>query len=64
MTIQPIHTQADYKAALRVVSKLVDADPQLGTPDADHLEVLGALVQAYEAKHYPLELPNPVRETV
>ncbi len=60
MNIQPIHTQADYEAALKVVSKLVDADPPVGTPDADHLEVLGALVQAYEARHFPIELPDPI----
>ena len=27
MNIRPIHTKADYKAALKQVSALVDADP-------------------------------------
>lgn len=60
MEIRPIHTKADYKATLKVVSALVDADPKRGTPDADRLEVLGTLVEAYEAQHYPLELPDPI----
>ena len=60
MDIHPIHTKADYKAALKVVSALVDADPKRGTPDANHLEVLGTLIEAYEARHYPLELPDPI----
>ena len=60
MNIQPIHTKADYKAALQTVSALVDADPRRGTPEADKLEVLGALVQAFEAQNYPLELPDPI----
>jgi HTH-type transcriptional regulator / antitoxin HigA len=60
MNIRPIHTKADYKAALKRVSVLVDADPKRGTPEADQLEVLGTLVQAYEARHYPLELPDPI----
>lgn len=60
MDIRPIHTKADYKAALKMVSALVDADPKRGTPDGDHLEVLGALLVAYEAKHYPIELPDPI----
>ena len=60
MEIRPIHTKADYKAALKVVSALIDADPKLGTPDGDQLEVLGTLVEAYEAKHYPIELPDPI----
>ena len=60
MQIRPIHTKADYKAALKIVSTLVDADPAQGTPDGDRLEVLGTLVAAYEAKHYPIELPDPI----
>lgn len=47
----PIQNEADYRAALKVVSALVDADPKRGTPDADRLEVLGTLVEAYEAQH-------------
>ena len=31
-----------------------------GTPAGDRLDVLVTLVQAYEAKHYPLDLPDPV----
>jgi antitoxin component HigA of HigAB toxin-antitoxin module len=31
---------------------LIDIDPELGTGEADRLEVLGALVEAYETKHY------------
>ena len=43
MDIRPIYTKADYKAALKVVSALVDADPKRGSPEGDHLEVLGTL---------------------
>ena len=60
MDIRPIHTKADYQAALKLVSALVDADPKRGTPEADRLEVLGTLVEAYEAVHYPLALPDPI----
>jgi HTH-type transcriptional regulator / antitoxin HigA len=52
MNIHPIHTQAEYKTALKEVSTLVDIDPAVGTEQADRLELLGALVEAYEAKHY------------
>ena len=60
MDIRPIHTKADYQAALKVVSVLIDMDPKRGTPEGDQLEVLGTLVQAYETKHYPIELPDPI----
>lgn len=60
MDIRPIHTKADYKAALEVVSALVDTDPKRGTPEGDCLEILGTLLEAYEAQHYPIELPDPI----
>lgn len=60
MDIRPIHTDADYKAALRVVSAYFDNEPELGTPDGDRFEVLLTLVEAYEAKHFPVDLPDPV----
>lgn len=60
MEIRPIHTKAQYRVALKEVSALVDLDPKRGTPEADKLEVLGTLVQAYEAQHYSIDLPDPV----
>ena len=60
MEIRPIRTKSDYKAALKIVSALVDADPKRGTSDGDRLEVLGTLVEAYEAQHYPIALPDPI----
>ena len=51
MEIRPIHTDADYQAALKEVSALVDADPQPGTPEGDRLDILATLVEAYEARH-------------
>ena len=47
------------EAALKIVSNLVDTDPRRGTPEADQLEVLGTLLVAYEAKHFPVDLPDP-----
>ncbi|GAA4325091.1 DNA-binding protein [Pigmentiphaga soli] len=60
MEIRPIYTEADYRAALKEISRLMESDPALGTPDGDRLDVLATLVQAYEAKHYPIDLPDPV----
>lgn len=60
MDIQPIHTESDYKDALKIVSALVDLDPAPGSPDGDRLEILGLMVQAYEAKHFPVEPVDPI----
>jgi HTH-type transcriptional regulator / antitoxin HigA len=56
--IKPIRTAADHKAALRRINSLMDA--QANTPEADELEVLATLVELYEEKHFPMDLPTPV----
>ena len=56
--ITPIRTEADHKAALARMDALMDAEA--GTPEVDELSILADLVEAYEAKHFPIELPSPV----
>jgi HTH-type transcriptional regulator/antitoxin HigA len=58
MEIRPIKTEADYEVALQEIESLMIAEPH--TPEGDRLEVLVTLVEAYEAKHFPLDLPDPV----
>ena len=58
--IRPVRTDADCKAALKEISALMDADPDLGTPEGDRLDILATLVQAYEARHMPISAPDPV----
>ncbi|MFA7680033.1 MAG: transcriptional regulator [Pigmentiphaga sp.] len=60
MDIRPIRTEADYQAALKEISRLMESDPEIGTPDGDRLDVLATLVQAYEAKQFPIDLPDPI----
>lgn len=56
--ITPIRTEADHKATLARIDALMDAGAD--SPEADELSVLADLVEAYEAKHFPIELPTPV----
>ncbi|MPS29367.1 transcriptional regulator [Pigmentiphaga sp.] len=60
MEIRPIRSEADYKMALKDISRLMESDPEPGTPDGDRLDILATLVQAYEARHFPIDLPDPV----
>jgi HTH-type transcriptional regulator/antitoxin HigA len=60
MDIRPIHDEKAYKAALKEISKLMETDPELGTPEGDRLDIMAILVQAYEAQHYPIDLPDPI----
>lgn len=54
-----IHTDADYRALLAQVSALIDLDPAPDSPEGEELEALGTLVEAYEAKHYPIPPITP-----
>ena len=58
MDISPIKTQRDHRRALKEIEGLMTA--RRGTPQGDRLDVLVTLVEAWEAKHYPLDLPDPV----
>jgi HTH-type transcriptional regulator / antitoxin HigA len=56
--IKPIKTEADYDAVLAEIDTLMDADP--GTPEGDRLDILVTLGEAYEAKHWRIDPPDPI----
>jgi HTH-type transcriptional regulator/antitoxin HigA len=58
MDIRPIRTKADYRRTLQEIETLMDAASN--TAKGERLDVLAVLVEAYERKHYPLDLPDPV----
>src|SRR5262245_44463716 len=58
LKIRPIKTEADYDAALARAEALMDA--KAGTREADEFDVLTTLIEAYEDKHYPMDLPDPI----
>lgn len=60
MELRPLHTDEDYRTAMREVSAYFDREPEPDTPDGDRFEILLTLAQAYEAKHFPVNLPDSV----
>jgi HTH-type transcriptional regulator/antitoxin HigA len=58
--IKIVKTKEDYRAALALIEELVDRDPEVGSADADRLELLVALVKDYESKEFPEHLPDPI----
>ncbi|MCI0519630.1 MAG: transcriptional regulator [Chloroflexi bacterium] len=56
MDIKPVRSEADYRAALKEIEKLMDSQP--GTPQGDRMDVLVTLVEAYEARHFPIPEPD------
>jgi HTH-type transcriptional regulator/antitoxin HigA len=58
MEIKPIKNKRDYRCALKEIDGLMNA--KRNTPEGDRLDVLVTLVEAWEAKHYPIDLPDPI----
>jgi len=58
MPVKPIRTRADHARALAEIERLMGA--RRGSPRADRLEVLVALVSAYEGIHDVIDLPDPI----
>ena len=58
ITVRAVHDEQDYEVVLAEIGELMDAQP--GSPDGDRLDVLVTLVEAYEARHWPVAAPNPI----
>jgi len=56
--ISPIRTEEDYAVALAEVERLWGA--KAGTAEGDRLDVLAALIDAYEAARDPIDPPDPI----
>lgn len=62
LKLNPIRSDGDYRAALQQAERFFDAEQE---PDPDsvegaHFEALITLIEAYEAKHYPVDPPDPI----
>ena len=58
MEIVPIKAEQDYLRTLKEIEGLMTAKPD--TPEGDRLDVLATLVEAWEARNYPVDLPDPI----
>jgi len=59
MDIKPIRTKTDYRAALKEIETLMSA--RAGTPEGERLNLLAALVESYEKKHFRTPEGLPLR---
>ena len=58
MEILPIKTERDYRRTLKEIEGLMTA--RCNTPEGDRLDVLVALIEAWEARNHPMDLPDPI----
>jgi len=59
MEIRPLRTEHDLERALQRIEALWGAPSK--SSKGDELDVLAALVEAYERKHYPIAFPDPLQ---
>lgn len=58
--LHPIRTEAYHKAALATIEAYFDAPPVAGSAEGDRFDILAALIEAYEIKHWPTGDIDPV----
>ena len=58
MIVKPIKTKKDYNQALERLENIFDA--KKGSKEGDELELLTILIEKYEDKNFPIELPDPI----
>jgi HTH-type transcriptional regulator/antitoxin HigA len=55
-----IITDDEYQVALNALEAFIDQDPDIGTPEADKLDLLTLLIEDYEEKITNIDLPDPI----
>lgn len=62
LTLHPIRSEDDYRAALKQVEQFFDAaqEPDPDSEEGAFFEALMTLVEAHERKHCPISLPDPI----
>jgi HTH-type transcriptional regulator/antitoxin HigA len=58
--VRVIKNEKEYEIALADIKGLMDRDPDVGTPEAEQLELLSLVIEDYEKRMYPIAAPDPV----
>jgi antitoxin component HigA of HigAB toxin-antitoxin module/mRNA-degrading endonuclease HigB of HigAB toxin-antitoxin module len=55
-----IHNDEEHAEALAALDRLMEIDPESGTPEADDLQLLALVIETYEKARWPIGLPDPL----
>ncbi len=58
MNIKPINTETDYENTLKRLEIIFNAP--IGSLESDEANIIGLLIDEYEKKYYPIEVPDPI----
>jgi len=56
--IRPLHSEADYEDALTEIEHYFESEPRPGTSDADRFDMLAMVIEDYERKRWPIDVPD------
>lgn len=60
MEAKVIRSEEQHQEYLLEMQNLIASNPGPGSPEAERLELLSVLIEAYENKKYPIEVPDPI----
>ncbi len=58
--VRPLRSEEDYDWALEEIAGYFERPPKPGSAEADRFDLLAAVMEAYEEKHWPIEPADPV----
>ena len=58
--IRPLRSEADYHAALKEIERHFESEPEPGTLEADHFDLLALVIEDYERRRWPVEPPDAI----
>lgn len=58
--LKVIRTPTDHAEALARLDRLMAFRPAVGSNDSQELELIGLLIEEYEKRAFPIELPDPI----
>jgi HTH-type transcriptional regulator / antitoxin HigA len=58
MDLTSITNKIQYNEYLKIIDSLIDCEEE--SPEEEVLELVSILVEHYEAKHFPIEAPDPI----
>ena len=58
--LKPIRTKKEYKAAIVRIYELMQKEVKVNSNNYDELDLLSILVENYESRNFPIDLPDPI----
>jgi HTH-type transcriptional regulator/antitoxin HigA len=60
MEIRPIRSEKEYEARLEEIEAFFEHEPEPGTSEADHFDLLAMVISDYEDRRWPIDPPHPI----